>query len=163
MLRRPTRPYLPDPTGVVASDGKLEVAYTVYNLQADDEGSAWYEVEYLVVPLRYRRAHAKLLSSGAAGLGDSLGYGQEGDRLGEVTLTDRNRRLTRFLPAEIKNLRTDAAVPKLAKIDVAGMPEGFYALRITLTDVVTGRSARAELPFRKISDLEREAMFRSGS
>jgi hypothetical protein len=163
VLTAPPRPYLPDPTGTVDSDGKLDIAYTVYNLGRDEKGSAWYEVEYLIVPLKYRRAYARLLSASGATIEDSLRFGSQGDSLGAITLTEENRRLTRFLPVEVKRIADDLTVRKLGRVDLSKLPEGFYALRVTVTDVVTGESAWAEIPVRKISDLERDSMLKAAS
>ena len=75
-----------------------------------------------------------------------------------MVLTDQNRQEVRFLPAEVQNVPPGAEIRKLASVDLADMPEGFYALRISLTDVVTGKRARAEIPFRKVSESLRDWM-----
>lgn len=158
VLRSPERPYLPDPTATVNAEGELDVAYAIYNLSTDEKGSAWYEVDYIVVPIEYRREYAKLLAGGSDSPDDSLRYGRLGDRLGNVVLSEENRHEVQFFATEVRNLRAGAAVRKLATINITDKPDGIYALRITVRDTVSGASALTEIPIQKVSEARRESM-----
>ncbi len=158
VLRQPRRAFLPNPLGVVGPEGSVDIAYSVYDLARDRNGACRYELDYMIVPIAYRRAYERKLVSGAATPEDSLEFGRQGHRLGDVTLSERNRQEVHFSPAEVNRAGVRPDIRKMATLNLGGMEEGAYVLRVVVTDKISGQSARAETVVRKVTAAQPDSM-----
>lgn len=139
--------YVTSPVGFVSGARGLGVYYEIYNLLPRGGGEVEFRVRYTVLPRGYVISHARRVRAGEAQSGDDLHLGRLGISLDGITLTRTNYSDVIFMP-ETTRLSAGARVPKRAHVPVPLLEPGDYALLVTVTDLVAGRSATAEAPFR---------------
>ncbi len=139
--------YVSSPVGFVSGARGLGVFYEIYNLLPRGGGEVEFRVRYTVLPRGYVISHARRVRAGEAQAGDDLHLGRLGISLDGITLTRTNYSDVIFMP-ETMRLSAGARVPKRAHVPVPLLEPGDYALLVTVTDLVAGRSATAEAPFR---------------
>ncbi len=139
--------YVTSPVGFVSGARGLGVYYEIYNLLPRGGGEVEFRVRYTVLPRGYVISHARRVQTGQAERGDDLHLGRLGISLGDVTLTSTNYSDVIFMP-ETMSISARARVPKRAHVPVPRLEPGDYALLVTVTDLVAGRTVTVEAPFR---------------
>jgi tetratricopeptide (TPR) repeat protein len=158
-LRRPERPYLPNPLGAVGSDGWFEVAYSIYNLDPNTDGDGLYEVTYTILPHNYRLAMEKLRKRGVISQVEESELGTIGHTIGDITLLEENFRQVKFPPSRVRGLaREGREIIARAVVDASTLPSGMYVLQLRVRDVVSDQETIREMSFRKVSDEVLDAM-----
>jgi tetratricopeptide (TPR) repeat protein len=158
-LRRPERPYLPNPLGAVGSSGWFEVAYSIYNLDPNRDGDGLYEVTYTILPHDYRLAMERLRKRGALSQGEEPELGTIGHTIGDITLLEENFRQVKFPPSRVRGLvREGREIMARASVDASTLPSGMYVLQLRVRDVISDQETIREMSFRKVSDDVLDAM-----
>jgi GWxTD domain-containing protein len=151
-LEHPPRPYIPNALRAVGSDGRFDVAYSVYNLTPDAHGRGLYEVAYMLVPTEERRYEIPTRKKTESEPEDSLHFSGMPRAREPVALPELDRQKIDFSPVEVRRAKPGGEVRKLASLSLRSMPDGDYLVRIIVTDKVLDQTVMAETRIRKVTD-----------
>jgi GWxTD domain-containing protein len=139
--------FVSSPVGFVSGARGLGVYYEIYNLKYRFGNEVEFRVRYTVLPRGYVVGHSRRVNAGKAEQDDELRLGRLGASLDGITLTRNNYADVSFPPETVRSA-PGAPVPRRARVPIALLEPGEYALVVTVIDVISGRSATSEAPFR---------------